>query len=360
MYPEASSAAGQENAPGGTSAASTEQAGTDANQAGVSSPSAETQDAKPQGEVAEPSLLDVVKAAAKGEEPGAKPDAGASSDPGGKKDQATAEKPGAEAAGAKSPDKGDGTEDADGEGDDEKPPPFHEHPAWKRIVRERDTYRTDAERYGNVLGFMEEHRISAEEVATGFTVMAQLKNDPAKFLETIKPYVEAAQRAVGELLPDDLRQKVDNGAIDEESARELARTRAAAAAATEGQKRAETQVADTTRATAAQQMGSAVSTWEIGIQSRDPDYPRKQEEVQDRALALMRVKGAPKTPEEAVALVKQAYQEVNRRLAARIPRDRRDNPQPSGSSAAADVRPEPKSLLDVVKMAAKGEIRATS
>src|SRR3546814_8944505 len=62
--------------------------------------------------------------------------------------------------------------------DAEIPAEFHKHPAWQRLIRERDENKGAAEQFRQITGFMDKHGLSPAEAAEGFTVMAMIKVDP--------------------------------------------------------------------------------------------------------------------------------------------------------------------------------------
>lgn len=279
-----------------------------------------------------PSLLDIVKnvvepKAATAEDP---------SDPAG--DQETKPEGEAEAAAAAK---------ADAEGD-ETDVPFHEHPRWKAVLRERDELKPDAEQYRGIMGFMDHHGLSGEEVSEGFEVMARLKSgDPAQLREALdwfEPRVQSLRESLGMVLPSDLQQKVDDGVLDADVAKELAETRAASALRErqdEVRSDATAELAQTEKLReTAQAVGTAVSGWETEIRRTDPDYAKKAELVESALIALVAREGTPGTPEAAVALTVKAYEQVNRSLKAVIPkRGAVDTTTPAGSSARATAVP---------------------
>src|SRR3990167_2178150 len=160
--------------------------------------------------------------------------------------------------------------------------PFHNHPRWKAVLAERDSFKEPAERYGLIEGFMQQHGLSTEEVAEGYEVMALLKSgDPAK-LATARQWfsdrLEFLDGTLGNVMPTDLQQRVDDGLLDEEGAKEVARARADAALL-------KARDAATTTATIAEQgrqqaaaitevVTSAVQGWEERTKAADPDYAK--------------------------------------------------------------------------------------
>lgn len=290
---------------------------------------ADSEDAKQ----AEPEgLLDVVKSVVE-PKPEASEDSSASEAK--TEDGADAEKPG----------EGEAAEDQT-----DADVPFHKHPRWQEMKAERDAFKSQAEGFQQITNFMNENRLSSEEVSEGFAVMAALKSGAPEDLQAAYDwFVGNTQRlaeALGHQLPEDIRSKVENGLLDEEAAQDLARQRARASLLeqqtrqiTEDQQRAvqaqEMQVAQ-------QRMVSAVQSWEEGIKARDPDYASKKAVlVEDQVRAIIQRNGgvSPRSTEEAVALAEQAYGEVNERLKAFLPKPRPVTPPPAGLSARASTQP---------------------
>lgn len=306
---------------------------TDANPA-ESSP-ADNEDAK------EPaSLLDVVKSAV---EPKAEPEESSTAEgEEGAKPEATEE---AEKA----------AEGSEGEAENL---PFHNHPRWKELVSERDSLRDPAGKYGQIQEFMQTHGLSGEEVAEGYQIMALLKSgDPEKLAEArgwFAERLEALDGALGNVLPDDLRARVDNGYLDEEGALEIARSRAGETLRTERATR-EQQAAKAQQEREAQQartgeMVNAVTSWEERVRASDPDYGRKADLVQAKCKAIVEREGnPPRTAAEATALADRALREVNETLSSMLPKPRPIRSTPRSQSAVTSR--EVKSVRDAIENA---------
>lgn len=306
-------------------------------------------DANPEGSSAsdadakEPSLLDVVKAAV---EPAPVED---SSTP---KEETDAE-PKAEDDPAKEEPKAEETE-----AERDAKLPFHEHPRWKEVIAERDALREPAKQFGVINDFMDANGLTAENIAEGFTIMADLKsNDPARLAEARKWFNSNLQRLdgmLGETLPDDLRERVESGYIDEETAKETARLRATSALQAETAERTRKASEEAQRAQQARQQGEtlarAVETWEAQAKATDPDFSKKEAMVEAQCHAIVARTGKrPTTPDEAVALAKQAYEDVNAQFASLVPAKRPVSADPRPSSVTPIK--EPKSLFDAVNNA---------
>jgi hypothetical protein len=239
-------------------------------------------------------------------------------------------------------------------GEDDSKLPFHNHPRWKQMLAERDSLKEDASQYQQVVSFMRGNNLNAQEVAQGMQVMALIKNDPLRALEALKPTIEHLRQFAGESLPDDIKQKVDGGFIDHESASELARQRAQAQFMTARQQQElEAYQAAQLQQQQAASMNSimtAVSGWESQLKTRDADYQAKSQFIGDRIRVLLQ-QGHPQTPQEAVALAERAYNEVNQSFKGMNPRRQPVRTMTSGNSATS-ATPAPKSLREAIMMAA--------
>ena len=262
--------------------------------------------------------------------------------------------------------------------EDEKSVPFHQHPRWQKVVGERNALRAqvtaiqkeavswkrDSDDYRKVTGFMEHNGLSGAEVGEGFEIMSLLKNNPAKALERLAPVVDNLRRFVGDLLPDDLRQKVDQGYLDEATARETARLRAqqnynaqlTADRNARAQQQRQMQEQQAYHNRLANEFSATVGTWETEIRGKDPDFDRKAVIVKDYAEKLLREQGWPRTKEEALDVVKRAYAVANQRLKFALPLRSSITPSPRSSNSSTNGQTAPKTMLEVVRRARRGEL----
>lgn len=335
----------------------------DANSAAPSSSDgAEPEDAKG-GDDPKAKLFDIVRDAVKG---------GTDTAKGEPKDASSAAEDGSQGtegdADGKSGDaKADGLTDEDKDADG-KPLPFHKHPRWQEMKAERDElkqeverFKPNAEQFQVIQDFMSERNLSADEVGQGFEVMSLIKNDPEAALQYLEGAVSILRQGLGKELPDDLREAVEYGEISEAKARELSETRAKARMSQEqfhaarNAQAAQAQQADAARH--AQAIQGAVMAWESNVAKRDLDYPKKAEMVLHYAKAIradLAMKGKTTlTPEEAVQVTQQAYEQVNAQMKTFSPRKATD-PNPSSSVSSKSASPsEPKSLLDAARRGAQ-------
>ncbi len=201
--------------------------------------------------------------------------------------------------------------------------------------------------------FAMQHDLSSDDIMNALHIAATLRRgDYDTFYDMVSPYVRHAQEYKGIVLPEDLAQMVRDNQITEQAARQFARTRF-------DQQRL--QVENTRMNDLSQQyfvgqvqqnVQRAVSDYEAQLSARDPDYKAKAGLVQRTAGALLREHGGSvSSPEEAIAIVKAAYEEVNRQVRAFAPPPRATRPSPSGANPQTpSARTAPKNLMDAVKM----------
>jgi len=244
--------------------------------------------------------------------------------------------------------------------DTEKPEekvPFHNHPRWKELLQERDTFRERAERFDALTTYMQQNELTSEEVADGFEVMALMKSNPAEALKRLEEHASGLRQFLGVELPDDLKQKVESGYVDEDTAKELAAVRNQKAL-TEARltlqeqrelERQQLQMEQSGRV----EMATAVDAWIKGVQQRDPDYSVKEAFIVDR-VQVLRMQNPPKTKEDAVALVQQAYSDATERLKALAPRRQEVRTTMSAASTTTSAKPEPKTLQEAIELSLRG------
>lgn len=246
--------------------------------------------------------------------------------------------------------------------DDDKLP-FHKHPRWQEVKGQNKTL-TDrvkelepaAAEFGKINDFMKTHSLTHEEVGEGFIIMAMIKNADPRALQKLDEYRDKMAAVLGEKIPEDIQAKIDSGEITESAGKELSKARASNARLTaDATRRTE---ADTKRqndekaANTRRDYQSAVTAWETEAKKTDPDFAKKEAAIARYSHALMQERGFPKSREEALKLVKDAYAEVNRDFASALPAKQPVQHVPSSPSSTG-VKTRPASLADAVRQAAK-------
>jgi len=253
-----------------------------------------------------------------------------------------------------------------GEGDDkaaEEDTRFDKHPRFRKIIGERDalgkrvkeleTLEPDAQQFRQISKFVTDNGLSNDEVGQLFQVGALLKNDPFAAYQAIEPIWNKLQALVGNVLPPDIQDRLDKGAIDEETARELARARGQtqvragqdelaqrrqrqADEAAERQRQSEAQAAQLT------EFAGAVDAYWNTLAARDPDLAEKLDLVEGRVAVLIQREGMPRTKEQAVAMTKKAYEEVSKTFGrfGQAAGKGSTRPSPSSHSNARGAAPE--------------------
>jgi hypothetical protein len=239
---------------------------------------------------------------------------------------------------------------------------------FERLLAQRNEARSTIESlqpelvsHRQLQGYLQQHQLSSEDANLLLGIGAVLRRgDYQGFLNGVMPYVMAAQEAVGLRLPPDLQERVDQGLIDDATARELTRTRHQS-----NQARAELQSVQQERSATqqtqhVQNMRNAVDTWEAGIQRRDPDYAQMSGAVRRYAQALLQERGLPRTDAEAVALSQTAYDEVKATFGRVRPPPKPTRPSPSSIHVATGApAADPRNMKEAVVMALANMRRAS-
>ena len=236
------------------------------------------------------------------------------------------------------------TDEAKPETKPEPTVPFHKHPRWIEKQTQIKNLSTQVDTLKSQASMLEELRQSTggEQGLENLRHLARAyANDPARAVEMLEKLKQDAMVRSGKVLNDDemskdLREKVDDGLLDEESALEIQQARMAK------RQGAERQVQDNH-----QGMVSALNAWESNLKERDLNWDRLKEAVADR-MTVLASQSYPRDANEAVALATRAFSEVKARNAtsARAPI------KPLRSTASSStVRPASKSLHEIVRNA---------
>jgi hypothetical protein len=229
----------------------------------------------------------------------------------------------------------------------------------QQVARLRDqvaTLQPNAQQYEKLQSFMASNELDARSAANALRIAALVQGalngrvEPSAAVNELAAWTDQLKGLAGEALPADVQKRVDDGVIDDDTAKEIARLRAQQhlqSRRTELDAQAQSmQVRQAMSGT----IVSAVNAWEQAIRERDPDYPRKAKLVETtaRALRLERYGDTiPPSAEHARALVQEAYDVVTRELTAALPR-RTDvrTPLNGATPSRSTVRTEPKTSLE--------------
>lgn len=188
------------------------------------------------------------------------------------------------------------------------------------------------------------------------------KGDFQRFYAGMRPYMDLAEQYLGISLAPDLQEQVQQGHMTTQAAAAYSRERMQRAMLQNNLQRQQQVFGQYTQAQQAQQQKQAreflanrvrntVNKWEAQVAQSDPDYAAKKTAVQDTMWAVVREKGIPKSPKQAVRIAQEALRRVNAHFQRWAPARRPTSRVPSSTGRTAGVTPEPRSLMEAVKQA---------
>lgn len=225
--------------------------------------------------------------------------------------------------------------------------PFHKHPRFQQLLRKAKTYEEDAKRYQNVQSFIDQHGLQADEAAELLVIGGLMKTNPAEAWRRMKPAVQKVLMAAGEVLPDDLKERVQKGEISPQAALEVSRLRAQQSS-TESMRAFEQQRQERMRQQEVQmRLQQTAASWEQDRRAKDPNFDAKYDALLDGVYALQRREGIPTTPEGVRDQLTRAYKAITPPAAAKP----RPAPKPTNASGqvAGNQRPAEQSTLDIIR-----------
>lgn len=233
---------------------------------------------------------------------------------------------------------------------------------FKALGADAAAVEADVKGFRSILSLATQANLSKEEVNTGFNIMNLMKNNPEECLKQLTPFYRALQAQVGELLPQDLHDKVTRGELPLPAAKELARLRAKDGLNTnqrqvEQQRTTETRNREIQAADAKLQtdVGKAITDWETRQKSTDPDYSRKQNLIL-QAVTLeaneRRAAGKPiKSVEEAVQMANDIKKKVEAEIRKFVQPKKTAITPVQGKGATNGSKPVPASSRDAIMQA---------
>lgn len=218
----------------------------------------------------------------------------------------------------------------------------------------------DADQYQKIQGYMEKFSLTTDDMVMAYDIVARLRNDPQSAFERLTPIYRKLCEMVGATLPDDLRERISQGFLDEKSARELAKARAAERLATDRAMREREGATKQSQTHVNVSIQQAVADWDTHHTSNDPDFERLRPLVEDTARSIMVREGKAKDPDAAIVMLDRALKVVKDRLApfrtnGHSPTPR--SPNGTGNPATEAVAPEPKTMAEAAMQGLKGNYR---
>lgn len=228
--------------------------------------------------------------------------------------------------------------------------PFHKHPRFQSLLTERNTFKQDATRYRNVQTFLDEQGLGAEETAELLEIGGLMKRNPAEAWARMKPQIQQLLISAGEFLPDDLRQRVQAGELTQDAAIEVSRSRAKVQSIEHSRSFEQQRIERQQEAEKIEAVKSAANSWAADRALKDPNFDAKMPALQREIAWRQSQEGRPNTPDGVRKQLKECYDAVNATFQPPAPVVQKAPVTPvRGGRVAGDVRPEPKSVLDIVR-----------
>ena len=194
--------------------------------------------------------------------------------------------------------------------------------------------------------------MSQEDVTKLIAWPRLLASDPKAAVEQLQEFTATWQEKVGHKLPADLVQKVEDGVLDEATAKEVAQLRAGSALDKTRQQAEATERERTSSAQRTKEIHDSVNSYQAELKASDPDYtPEKHDMVVDALTALVSKHGVPTTVADARGMAKQAYDTVTKRLSSMRPQPRAVASPTVGRRLNKPAEAQPKSMREAIENA---------
>lgn len=227
--------------------------------------------------------------------------------------------------------------------------PFHNHPRFVEVVKEKTDavakvkeFEPIVQRMQNVEKYCTTNNINPDDYKQSLELAALVKTNPQEAVKRLSAVVEALKQQTGESLPQDLQKKVDDGIMHIDDAKDVAKLRLQVngqkAQAESSQKEQQHRVQN--------ELVQSVESWKTSKVTSDPDFkPKSKTDAPDGKYELVLNKFNyywTTTPvysvNEAVALLDRAYNDVDASIKSFLPPPpRRTAPlKPNGHSKQED------------------------
>jgi hypothetical protein len=240
---------------------------------------------------------------------------------------------------------------------DYKDVPFNTHPRFRSLIAEKNELKEtaaklqlDSDQYAKITDFIDKNNLTSKDAVEGFKIMAAIKNKPDHAYKMLSHHFGNVSKRTGRSLPSDIKSRMDDGFLDEAAAKELSQTRAKLAEVQNLRKADQAKNVQQKDGHQSDMLSSALQTWGETTLAKDVDFGLKQEEFNDRVIALVNERGRPETQSDVLGLVEDAYATVNERFKARQPQPQAIRTA-TGGKLGGTPRAEAKSLSDAISMA---------
>jgi len=254
---------------------------------------------------------------------------------------------------------------------DEGPVPYER---FKEVNEAKSTLEAKVQEYEplaqaqqGIATFCEQNSITPEQFQQGMQMLALVNTNPMEAKKMLEPIWNQLSGLTGDQLPADLAKKVEDGVIDEETAREVARLRGQTQVSDAQRKLNEERAVKSAQQQHIKQVADSITQWGTAKQAKDPDFKPKSgpnakdgkyEVFSDKLYRLM-AGSFPKTVADAVKLAEQAYADASG-LFDRFGKRTVSSPKLNSSKSTSNSsNSEPKSATEAVTqmLAAKHGIK---
>lgn len=202
------------------------------------------------------------------------------------------------------------------------------------------------ETLGQLTTYLEQKHIDQPTLEQALTIASAWRMGDIKgFREAITPMIQFADEYLGNALPADLQQRVEDGEMTEDVAREFARTRHDRAMFENEHKQASQREQVQHDYGMANARVAAVNNWEAEMRRTDPDFDKKWPMMRD-VLQRDADKLQGLSPQQAVQECQQLYDQATNWLRGAAPQRRSTRPNPSSTASSREMRSEPQSLME--------------
>jgi len=256
------------------------------------------------------------------------------------------------------PDDGQAEAESESDDDDSEPPAEAASPLIRKkinkLLKQRRELRSEnaqlkpvAEIGSQLETFAKTNDLSGDDIATALKIAAARRAGHQAFYEAIAPYVRESQEYLGIALPQEVRQMVQSGQMTEQMAKEYVRQQMDHRRVLAERSHEQTSFAKQAYRAAQDQVNRSVIAFEQQLAASDPDYKAKQASVLRTAQAMLFERGGTITNvNDAIAITKAAYDEVNATIRKQRPAPQATSRMPNGNGQTHSARAEPGSLME--------------
>lgn len=232
--------------------------------------------------------------------------------------------------------------------------------ARKEALDQVETLKPKAENYDKLAGYMREHDISPEDVDNALEITRLMKSGQyEQALQAITPLYRDLAVKAGQVLPDDLQEKVNLGHVTEDVAREMHQNRVRAENAESREQQARERQAQQDeqqkRAKHVEHVVDVTTRWNTQKAKNDPDWLLKRQAVADqveleisRRMQSRGWAGYPQTDEEIADLLESALTKVESQGKHFAPKPKENNP-PASQHVSSRSTTKPTNVMEALE-----------